>query len=191
MDRTISLTNEQVALLEQLLTSSKETPAEQARRERAEMIDSEIYSLDEVHQRLLSVVDSVIPDTDDGKIIKPILEEWLGLALQAQVGRKMIERDIIMAYNDDQVGEAMEQEMMLDNAGDWMSFFARRAKEAADNEQKEVDEQPGDLENNFTEDAPLSIWVKNDSFSVALVGIIGGLLTGILGTALTLTLMAR
>lgn len=184
MDRTINLTEDQVKLLEQLLSSTKEDPKNRAIRERAESIDAEIYSLAEIHEKLLDVINNVIPDTEDGKVIKPLLVERLDVALQAQMGRKIIERDIILQYTEEEFGEMMEREMMLDYAADWMSFFARRARENLeenpDNAPIIEDEEPVGSPSNT-----VASWFQKDKFAVALLGVVGGGIAGALGSALT------
>lgn len=180
MDRTINLTDEQISLLENLLKSTKESPASIQMRERAESIDAEIYSLEEVHDRLSNVVETIIPDTEDGKVIKPLLQDWLSLALQVQIGMNMIRRDQILRYTEEEIGEAIDREMILDYPGDWLSFFSRRANEEKDAELlSEESESSG------------AAWFKSDSIASALLGIIGGLLVGVLGTALTVGVIVR
>lgn len=181
MERTITLSEDQVNLLEKLLRDSQETPEQIAVRERAEQIDHEIYSLQEVRERLGAVIETVIPDSEEGLVVKPIVQQWLDFSLQAQVGAKMLRRDAILEYTDEEIGKSMDDEMLLDDAADWMSFYARRARQSRDEETEPLESV---VETDATK-ASSRHWFRSDSLVVAALGVIGGIITGVSWTTLT------
>lgn len=185
---SINLSDEEMELLQSLLSRVKESPETEAARSRAESIDSEIYNLAETHEKLQSVVETIIPNTNDGNIVKPIILEWLDAALAAKIGAKMILRDTILRYTDQEIDEAMDQEMMADTPSDWISFYSRRVRE--DEEISSVSMMPSEV---YTEtELPSETrkndslgWLRGDKFAIALLGLIGGFFTAFLSLALT------
>ena len=106
-------------------------------------LDREIVASEQIHARLVSILDSYLSDEDNERVVKAMLVGWLDVARKASVGMLRNKRHGLMAYEDfDEedylptpahmptmdivLSEVTKEEVLIDDSAneiDWRTFL--------------------------------------------------------------------
>lgn len=104
-----------------------------------------IEELKGIYQRLVGVVDVVMPKDENGEIIGGMLKEWLEVACQAKVGNAHILRDMAWEYNQEEIEQLAESRDMLMDAGDIGTLLQLRERRKSTQWMKSLQSSNSDL----------------------------------------------
>jgi len=149
-------------------------------------IDKTLRELPEVKATLESVLSNLMAsDTEDGRYVMGIFQDWLDTAYKAKTGMLTIRRDWFAPYSESEAEKIAQDNMFLQDPADKAQFLLQRSMRD--------EEQEDDLDLDFVDRKPFdpslfekSPWFKSNVVEHALTGAIAGGLISLLFSLLTI-----
>lgn len=149
-------------------------------------IDKTLRELPEVKATLESVLSNLMTsDTEDGRYVMGIFQDWLDTAYKAKTGMLTIRRDWFAPYSESEAEKIAQDNMFLQDPADKAQFLLQRSMRD--------EEQEDDIDLDFVDRKPFdpspfekSPWFKSNVVEHALTGAIAGGLISLLFSLLTI-----
>lgn len=152
----------------------------------SDTIDKTLRELPEVKATLESVLSNLMAtDTEDGRYVISIFQDWLDTAYKAKTGMLTIRRDWFAPYSESEAEKIAQDNMFLQDPADKAQFLLQRSMRD--------EEQEDDLDLDFVDRKPFdpspfekSPWFKSNVVEHALTGAIAGGLISLFFSLLTI-----